>query len=144
MPEHRPGGHRRESWVDRQIREAQERGEFDNLSGAGRPLADLDRPHDDLWWVRRKLRDENFTQLPPTLRLRKDVAAACEQITRARSEQDVRRIVTAINERIRYVNRTDVTGPPSTVMPLDEERTVREWRERRPTDDGSAAGAPPR
>jgi DnaJ family protein C protein 28 len=28
----------RESWIDQQIREAQERGEFDNLPGKGRPL----------------------------------------------------------------------------------------------------------
>ena len=26
------------SWIDRQINEAQERGEFDNLPGAGKPL----------------------------------------------------------------------------------------------------------
>jgi hypothetical protein len=36
-----------------------------------------------------------------------------------------------INERIRTVNRTAVEGPPSTLMPLHEEHTVREWRERR-------------
>ena len=28
----------RQSWIDQQIREAQERGEFDNLPGKGRPL----------------------------------------------------------------------------------------------------------
>ena len=26
------------SWIDRQINEAQERGDFDNLPGAGKPL----------------------------------------------------------------------------------------------------------
>lgn len=30
-----------ESWIDRQIREAQERGEFDDLPGAGEPIKGL-------------------------------------------------------------------------------------------------------
>ena len=33
-----------ESWVEKQIREAQERGEFDNLPGAGKPLSGARRP----------------------------------------------------------------------------------------------------
>ena len=35
------------------IREAQERGEFDNLPGAGKPLTDLGDTDDPMWWVRR-------------------------------------------------------------------------------------------
>ncbi len=31
-----------ESWIDRQIRQAQERGDFDNLRGKGAPLAPQD------------------------------------------------------------------------------------------------------
>lgn len=120
-----------ESWVERQIREAQERGEFDNLAGAGKPLSDLHRPHDELWWARRKLKDENLSYLPPALQVRKDLEEAREQIARARSEQQVREIIADINEHIREVNRTTVQGPPTTVMPLDEEQTVRAWRQRR-------------
>lgn len=129
MPDNRSAGHRWESWADRQIREAQERGEFDDLPGAGKPLADLDAPHDDGWWIRRKLREEQFSRLPPTLQVRKDLAEVRERIARSRSENEVRRLVAAINDRIRHVNRTDVTGPPSTLMPLDVERTVQRWRD---------------
>ena len=130
-------GHRdqqRETWVDRQIREAQERGEFDGLRGAGEPIADLDRPHDALWWIRKKLREERFSSLPPTLQTRRDLELALEQIAVATSEREVREIVTAINARIRYVNRTAVSGPPSTLMPLDEDETVEHWRQRRAAD----------
>ena len=35
-----------ESWVDEQIREAQERGEFDNLPGRGKPIDLTPNPHD--------------------------------------------------------------------------------------------------
>jgi len=132
----RPSSQHRETWIDRQIREAQERGEFEGLRGAGEPIADLDRPHDALWWVRRKLREENFSYLPPTLQLRREVEVAQAAIDRARSERQVREVVTAINARIRHVNRTDVTGPPSTVMMLDEEETVRTWHARHPADVG--------
>jgi len=31
-----------ESWIEQQIREAQEKGVFDHLPGAGKPLSDLD------------------------------------------------------------------------------------------------------
>jgi len=131
----KPAGENYESWVDRQIREARERGEFDNLPGAGKPLPDLHRPYDELWWVRKKLKEENLSYLPPALQLRKEVEEAREQITRARSEREVRKIVAGINERIREANRTGLQGPASTVIPLDEEQTVRTWRERRASDD---------
>lgn len=124
-----------ESWIDRQIREAQERGEFDDLAGTGKPIPDLHRPYDDLWWVRKKLREEELSVLPPTLQVRKDVEEARERIARARSEPQVREIIAQINERIRTVNRTAIHGPPSTVMMLDVEETVQQWRGRRARGD---------
>lgn len=39
--------------VERQIREAIERGEFDHLPGAGKPLPDVDRQYDPAWWAKR-------------------------------------------------------------------------------------------
>ncbi len=130
MSERKPAGASWESWIDRQIREAQERGEFDNLPGAGKPISDLHRPYDELWWVRKKLKEENLSYLPPALQVRKELEDAREEIARARSEREVRAIVAAINERIRETNRTALQGPASSVMPLDEEQTVRQWRER--------------
>lgn len=41
--------------VERSIREAIARGEFDNLPGAGKPLPNLDRQYDPDWWARRYL-----------------------------------------------------------------------------------------
>ena len=41
-----------ESLPERLIREAIEAGEFDNLPGAGKPIAGAGVPDDDLWWVR--------------------------------------------------------------------------------------------
>lgn len=42
-----------ESLVERQIREAIERGDFDELPGSGRPIPDLDAGYDPAWWAKR-------------------------------------------------------------------------------------------
>jgi hypothetical protein len=131
MAQRKPTGLRWESWVDRQIREAQERGEFDDLPGAGKPLPDLDRPRDELWWIRKKLRDEKISLLPPALQIRKDIEAARERIAEAPTEAAVRAIVTDLNSAIRTLNRNGTQGPATSVAVLDEEEVVRRWRERK-------------
>jgi Domain of unknown function (DUF1992) len=116
-----------EDLVERQIREGIERGEFDNLPGAGKPLAGLDGPRDEEWWAKEKLRREKVSYLPPALAVRRELEVALERIAQATSEATVRRIVTEINERIVYVNSHTITGPPSTLMPLDVELVVQRW-----------------
>jgi len=49
-----------ESLVERRIREAMERGDFENLPGAGKPIADLDQPEDELAWVKRWMKREGI------------------------------------------------------------------------------------
>ena len=57
-----------ESHVDRQIREAQERGEFDNLPGAGKPIPGIGGNYDENWWLKELLRREDIHGgVPPTL-----------------------------------------------------------------------------
>ena len=131
MTERKPPGIGFGTWVERQIREATERGEFDNLPGAGKPIADLDKPHDELWWVRQKLRREHLSWLPPTIALRKEAEEALLAASRAGSEDQVRRIVAEINRKILEGNRKAASGPPLNLMPFDVERVVRTWRERR-------------
>jgi hypothetical protein len=138
MTERKPPGVSWESFVERQIREAQERGDFDGLSGHGKPIADIDAPHDDLWWVKQKVRRENVSALPPTLALRKQVEEARALIDGARTEAAVREIVVEINTRIVDANRMATGGPPTTLMPLDIERTVEGWRAARIPAKGAA------
>lgn len=128
MVDRRPGTSW-ESHVDRLIREAEERGEFDDLPGKGKPIPGIDRPADDLWWVKRKLEREGLSFTPPTLQLRRDVEVAHERIAAANSEVEVRRIVAEINERIVEVNTRPAGGPRSNVAPLGVDRVLRTWRE---------------
>lgn len=133
MPRKSPG----ESWeayADRQVREAQERGAFDGLRGLGEPL-DLGRRRDPDWWIRRKLKDEEFVVVPPALQLRRDVDEARARIAAATTEVEVRAVLDAINTRIRHANATIVSGPPSNVWPLDEARVLARWRAEHPPVD---------
>ena len=126
----KPPGMTWETWIDRQIRVGMENGDFDGLPGHGKPIADIDRPHDELRWVREKLRREGYSHLPPTLAIRKDHDDTLELVRAAGTEAEVRRLVTELNQRIRKVNATATAGPPSTVAPLDVERVVAEWHDR--------------
>jgi Domain of unknown function (DUF1992) len=131
MTQRKPSGIGFESWIDRQIREATERGEFTDLPGSGAPLADLDKPYDELWWVKRKLRSENLSYLPPSLALRKEAHDALKGAARADTEAEVRERIAAINERIRDAIRIGIRGPELNLAPFDVERIVREWRRAR-------------
>lgn len=128
MTERKPPGVSWETWIDRQIRQGREQGAFDDLPGHGQPLRGLDRPRDELWWVKDKLRREGVSYLPPTLALRKDVEDARAAIVNATSEAVVRQILDEVNERIREVNRHSTAGPPSSLSPLPVEQVVDEWR----------------
>ncbi|MFE5038551.1 MULTISPECIES: DnaJ family domain-containing protein [unclassified Streptomyces] len=137
MTERKPPGVPFESWVDKQIQDAQRRGEFDRLPGAGEPLpAALETSYDELWWIKRKMAREGLAVLPPTLALRKEAEDALAAAYAAPSERIVRKIITDVNVKIRDMMFKPPPGPPLGKKPYDVEEVVREWRERR-----TAAGA---
>jgi hypothetical protein len=129
MTERKPAGVSFETWVERQIRDAQERGEFDGLPSHGKPLKGLDDPPDDLWWVKSWLRREDVSYLPPALVLRKDVEDCLEHLADAPTEHALRERVEELNARIVRANSTLLQGPPSSLMPLNLERVLQRWRD---------------
>ncbi|MBC2876676.1 MULTISPECIES: DnaJ family domain-containing protein [Streptomyces] len=131
MTERKPPGVDFETWADLQIREAAERGEFSNLPGFGKPLPGLDRPYDDMWWVKEKMRRENLSFLPPSLVLRKEAEDAHTAALGARSEREVRSILAAINEKIAAGLRRPPPGPPLNLTLFDVEDVVRAWQDAR-------------
>lgn len=50
--------------ADNKIREAIEQGAFDNLAGHGKPIAGLNEPFDDNWWVRNWFKRERLKDVP--------------------------------------------------------------------------------
>lgn len=129
MTERKPPGVTFESWIDRQIREATERGEFAGLPGAGKPLPHLDQPYDEMWWIKDKMSREHLSYLPPGLALRKEAEDALEAAATAPTEAALRRILTPVNERIRAALRTPLEGPPLNLVPFDIDEAARKWRE---------------
>ncbi|MEV1018947.1 DUF1992 domain-containing protein [Streptomyces sp. NPDC050264] len=141
MTERKPPGVSFESFVDKQIREAERRGDFAALPGAGRPLDPTsDTTYDENWWIKRKMAREGLSVLPPTLALRKEAEDALEAASKAPSEQAVRRIVTEINAKISDMMFKPPPGPPLGLKPYDVEGIVRQWREGRSSAADGAAG----
>lgn len=117
--------------VERQIRQAQERGAFDDLPGAGRPLRDLGGPHDENWWLRQHLLREGVSGaafLPPALALRKEIEDLPSRVRDLTTEEQVRLVVDRLNERILDALRKPGEGPPVAVMAVDVETVVLGWR----------------
>jgi hypothetical protein len=132
MTERKPPGVSFETWADKQIRDAERRGEFTGLEGAGKPLPSLDEPYDPLWWVRRKMQTEGLSALPPSLVLRKRAEDAEAAAMAAPTEAQVRRIIGAVNEELREALRRPPQGPPLMRGLFDVEQVVADWRAARP------------
>lgn len=134
MTPRKPPGVSVPSWVERQIRDAQSRRAFENLSGAGQPIADLDRPRGELDWVAGYLHRENAdvaALLPLGLALARELDDLPARLSRLRSEGKARAVVEDLNERIRRAHARPQDGPPVRVWPVDVESLVTTWREAR-------------
>lgn len=116
--------------ADRRIREAIDRGEFDDLSGSGQPV-DLPDRHDPDWWFKNLMKREGLVMVPSSIQLRIDDAALDEQLDRLPNESAVRQEVKQVNERVIRARYELPAGPPLITMPRDLEATVAAWKERR-------------
>ena len=119
------------TWVDLQVRQAMERGDFDDLPGAGKPIEGLGESHDPNWWLKKLVEREHVTLLPPSLALRKEDAELDDTLDALQTEAEVRRHVTDFNVRVVAARYRLPEGPPLVTMPRDVDETVGGWRERR-------------
>lgn len=121
-----------ESWIDRQIREAIERGEFDNLPGAGKPLEGLNGRDDEHWWVKGLIKRERLAPvLPGALSLRKEAEDIDNTVADARTEAEVLEIVDDLNARIVDSRIRRVDGPAVFVKRVNRDAVLQTWRRRR-------------
>jgi hypothetical protein len=134
MTERKPAGKSFTSWIDQQIAEAEERGAFDNLPGAGKPLPRRSAADDGQVWLREKLRREGVSSeemLPTPLKLRKQAEHLAVGVQELASEQDVRDAVAELNLRIAAWRRVPL-GPQIFVPLVSADEMVSRWRERHP------------
>ena len=123
-------------WVEQQIRRAQERGDFRDLPGLGKPLEGLGSEHDPDWWLKKLVEREQVTGvLPPALQLRKEDAELDGHLDRISDEDRVRVAVEEFNAAVRRALYTPPVGSapafPVVTPQRDVEAEVVRWRVRR-------------
>lgn len=122
----------RAQYVEVAIQQAIRRGDFDDLPGAGKPLANLHEAYDPDWWIRRKIEREKISGLgPPALTLRTENRALDARLDGVHSENEVREILGDFNHRVIEARRQLLGGPPVVTPTRDVDDEVRRWRERR-------------
>lgn len=135
MTERKPLGMSFETWVDHQISRAQDRGAFDDLAGAGKPLPRRSGDESTYAWVIDKARQENIDvlgMLPPALTLRKEREDLPRRVVALPSEEAVRALVGDFNDRVELFWRRPQEGPAVPVGLADVEALVAVWLMARP------------
>jgi hypothetical protein len=133
----------RAQYVEVRLQQAMRNGDFDNLPGAGKPIANLGEVHDPDWWMRRKIERENLTGLgPPALTLRTEDAALDGRLDAITSEREVRETLEDFNRRVIEARRQLLGGPPVVTALRDVDAEVDRWNERRRARRDSAQNDP--
>src|ERR1700742_895075 len=134
MTDRKPQGMSFPSWIDQQVADAERRGVFDDLPGAGKPLnlrpgaADGDYGQA---WLRDYARREGVAaeeMLPTPLRLRREMERLAETAGEFRSEAEVREAAADLNRRIVEWRRIPL-GPTIHVRLLNAADLVARWRD---------------
>jgi len=119
-------------WVDLQIQQAMERGDFDDLPGYGKPIEGIGSDHDPDWWLKKLVERERITGvLPPALQIRKEDAELDGRLDRINAEREVRREVEDFNERVRKARIQPLGGLPMITLERDVDVEVTGWQDRR-------------
>ena len=119
-------------WVDHQVRHAMQRGDFDDLPGAGKPIRGLGGTHDPDWWVKGLIEREQLSGVaPPAIGLRKEAAELEQRLDRETTEHGVRYVIDDFNQRVVEARRQLMGGPPVVTATRDPDLEVAAWRSRR-------------
>ncbi|HMG64450.1 MAG TPA: DUF1992 domain-containing protein [Streptosporangiaceae bacterium] len=142
MTERKPPDMSFRTWIEQQIEEATERGAFENLPGAGKPLPKSEEDAAAAWlreYVRREgVATEEF--LPVPLKLRKESERLADAAPGLPSDQAVREAAAELNERIMNWRRIPL-GPPIFVPLVDADALAARWHEARPAEPPPATAS---
>ena len=133
MTERKPPPMKFATWIDQQIADAERRGVFDDLPGAGKPLNIRPGAADGDYgqaWLRDYARREGVSpeeMLPTPLRLRREIERLAETAGEFRSEAEVREAAADLNRRIVEWRRIPV-GPPIHVRLVNADDLAARWR----------------
>lgn len=118
-----------ESLAEKAIREAIERGEFDNLPGAGKPL-NLSRSGDPEWWVKNLVEREGDVPLGGAVSLRREADGFPESLSDMPHEAAVRAVLEDFNARVAADWRRPQIGrgTPVVARKVDVDAMVERWK----------------
>ncbi|HET7017623.1 MAG TPA: DUF1992 domain-containing protein [Streptosporangiaceae bacterium] len=143
MTDRKPAGVSFTSWIDQQISEAAERGAFDDLPGAGKPLPKRNDFDGQAWladYVRRQGGSIEDT-LPTPLRLRKQRELLAAAVPEFGTQEQVREAAAELNDQIMKWRKLP-QDPPIFVPLVDTEELVKLWLAAREADELNAAQEP--
>lgn len=146
MTERKPPQVKFQTWIDQQVADAERRGLFDNLPGAGKPLRIKPGAADGDYgqaWLRDYARREGVPaeeMLPTPLRLRREMERLAETAGEFRSEDEVRAAAADLNRRIVEWRRIPL-GPPVHVRLVNADDLVARWRAARSARAAGEAAA---
>ena len=127
MTKRKPLGMSMSGWAEQQILDAQREGAFDDLPGQGKPLPGLDGNRDEMWWLKDKLKREKLHLGPATIAMRRKVELWLEALTSLRTEEQVVREATRLNEEITKANATEL-GPMPPQALIDVQEVCVRWK----------------
>lgn len=107
--------------VEKQIRDAMDRGEFDDLPGTGHRLELGDT--DDAWWARRKM--DELRRHDQLIAEARQIGAEIDRLWTLPAESQVRAQVEALNRRIDEINQ--IMPDSEQVELIDPLEAVRTW-----------------
>jgi hypothetical protein len=129
----------RAQFVEIAIQQAQRRGDFENLPGAGKPLPNLRDTTDPDWWFRRKIERERITGLgPPALTLRTEDRDLDTRLDATSTVDAVRELLVDFNTRVVEAQRQLLGGPPVVTSPRDVDEEIARWSARRTARQNAA------
>jgi hypothetical protein len=132
-PERKPTADELRSIAKTTLDRAIDRGDFDNLPLAGKPLPGLGSgTYDPDWWVKALIEREGLSGVaPPALSLRTENEKLDDLLDTMGSEASVRATVADFNARIVEARRQLTGGPPVVTPTREPDREVERWQGRR-------------
>lgn len=119
-----------ESYPDRLVREAIERGDFEHNPYAGKPVHLGTGPNAKPWILQRLEREVLTGILPAPLAVRREKQELAGRLDQACSEAEARQIVEGLNERIKASMSDTGTGPRVITGLVDVEAAIEFWHSR--------------
>ena len=97
--------------VEKKIREAQQKGEFENLPGCGEPMTLEDDSHipEELRLTYKILKNANC--LPPELQLRKEIRQMEDMLDQIPDEKEKYRYIKRLNYKVMQLNMMGKSSP---------------------------------